>query len=169
MKNRKYTYFFILVSLLYGASYAFSQKREKYKLKDCFSIEISFGKDTVLYGDAVTAQIILKNITSDTLTICPNPWCCINHQQDTSYLKQNELYYLNGFEDKKNPVFNINKKIPPKGNYSFLIPVHITDFFHSGSNILLALFAYNGKSKKYTGPIISVPIKLYVKKNNLFS
>lgn len=163
MKNRKYTYFFILVSLLYGASYAFSQKKEKHRLKDCFSIEFSFGKDTVLYGETITAQIILKNITSDSLTIFPSPWCCINHQQDTFYLKQNELYYLNGFEYINNPVFNINKRILPKEKYLFSVPIHITDFFHYGSNNIFVLFAYNGKSKKYLGPIISAPIKLYVK------
>jgi len=168
IKNRKFTYFFILILLLYGTSYASSQKKEKHRLKDCFSIELSLGKDTVLYGDTIITQIILKNRTNDTLTIFPNSWCCINHQQETSYLKQNELYYLNGFEHINNPVFNINKKILPKENHLFPVPIHITDFFHSGINHIFILLGYNEKPKEYVGQIISAPIKLYVKRRPLY-
>jgi len=180
-KKKFYVYLLITILLICSYSCASFQKKDKPpKLKDCFNIALYFEKDTLLYGDTATVRIIIKNISEEELVLFPNPWCCIGHSHEELNIKNNLLdsskgygceehpfYSFNGFDEcENNPIFNVYKKLLPNETYLFAIPIHITAFFHYGSNPIRALFSYEGKRRKYKyiGPIMSKIVYIYIKK-----
>ena len=146
-------------------SCASSQHKIKRSFRDCFSVELSFNKDTAMRGDTVIAKIVLRNRVTEALTVYPNLSCNLSHSPDSlRYVTRNtEFYFVNGYGINSNPTFNRTKEIQPKQDCLFEVPIVVSDFFNDKDNYIDVVCVYE-KSKEYIGVVRNdKPIFMYVK------